>query len=140
MIKAELICSIEYARGLNPLLNNNDWENLVINSQRFIYIVDCSGPSRTNPLTIKIDSNDNMLVKLIHELSHVNFSNSFNFNNEFYEDIINQVTEHISGDLSIWDCEALKKIVDYRNKLVEKGTFLEKIPFNLTNLKDHFGI
>ncbi len=152
MIKTELICSREYARGLNPLLNNNDWENLIINSQRFepryaknistilekipdytgfrwkkdlylpIYIVDCSGPSRTNPLTIKIDSNDNMLVKLIHELSHVNFSNSFNFNNEFYEDIINQVTEHISGDLSIWDCEALKKIVDYRNKLVEKGT------------------
>jgi len=170
MIKTELICSKEYARELNPFFNENDWENLVLNSQRFepiysknipevlgnipdftgyrwkkdlyipIYLVNYSGPSRTNPLTIKVDSNDNMLVKLIHELSHVNFPNHFYFNKDFYEDLINQVTENVADNLSITNCGALRKILNYREKLVMEGISLEKIPFNSTNLKDYFGL
>ena len=170
MIRTELICSRDYARRVNALLTEEGWENLICASKKFkpvysknmpvildkipnytgftwkrdlfipIYLVDYSGPSRTNPLTIKVDSNENMLVKLIHEMSHVNFLNKFGLNEDVYEDVINQITENLSESLGVRSCEALEKIIYYRRKLIKKGVPLKKIPFRSTNLKNYFSV
>ena len=168
MIKTELVCSKEYAKKLNEFLEEEDWENLVFISKRFesdylknmptilnkipfctgfdwkkelclpIYIVNYPGPSKTNPITIKIDSNKNMLIKLIHELSHINFPNKFGLNEKIYEDAINQTTEKISFELELGKCEALEKIICYRKELKKKGISVRRIPFESKNLKDYF--
>ncbi len=169
MIKTELVCSREYNKRLNPDFSCNDWNRLIKVAKRFerhylyrmqivleriphytglnwpniyipIYLVDYEGPSRTNPITIKIDSNRNMLVKLIHELLHVNFPIPKSLNYEIYEDAINQVTEKIAQEIGTRSCGSLEKIIEYRRRMTRKGSLIKRIPLEAINLSQYFGL
>jgi len=147
MIRTKLICSKNYALKLNPELSEKDWINLVKVGKRFerfyqqkmplilefiplytgrkwkselyipIYLVDYPGPSRSDPLTLKIDSGCSMLVKLIHELTHINFPCPTKVKEEIHELTINWVTEKVAKRIGIKRCSALEEIIKYRNKL-----------------------
>jgi len=167
MIQTRLICSKSYALKLNPNLSEEDWMNLVEVGRRFeplyqqkmpfvlefiplytgkkwesklyipIYLGEYPGPSKSNPLTLKVDSDYSMLVKLIHELTHINFPCPIRVREEIYELAINQVTERIANKIGIKKCSALEEIVEYRNSLRSKG-IQEEIDLDNFTLKKIF--
>lgn len=129
--------NIPYFLEQIPFYTGFDWSEE--NSYIPIYLANLTGPSRTNPITIKIGSVENMLVKIIHELTHLNFPNTYyNLEGEIYEDLINQVTLKVSNDKSIKDCDALEKILTFRRFLLDKGLVLEEIPLGGINIRDYF--
>ena len=170
MISTELICSKEYILRLNPNFFEKDWLNLIERAKAFepiykkkmpyilkfiplytgvewdqflnipIYLADYPSPSRTNPLTIKIGSPKDMLVKLIHELTHLNFPPFDNIPIEIYEDAINQVTKKIADRISVKNCSALEKIVEYRIEIKKRGFLSKIIDLHGTNLKKYFNV
>ncbi|MFA6462004.1 MAG: hypothetical protein WCV90_07100 [Candidatus Woesearchaeota archaeon] len=169
MITTELICSRTYSQTLNTQLNDSDWGRIVDAGKRLdapyqqnmpyfleripiytgfnwdnglsipIYLADFDGPSRTNPVTIKIGAVEDMLVKIIHELIHLNFPNSiFNLNDNVYEDVVNQVTLRIAEDQDIKGVISLEQMLSYRTSLLGKEIELPVIDLDKVNVRDYF--
>jgi len=169
MIKTELICSRIYSQTLNKQLNDSNWSRIVEAGRRLnapyqqnmpyfleripaytgfkwddglfipIYLADFDGPSRTNPVTIKIGAVEDMLVKMIHELTHLNFPNHiFNLNDCVYEDIVNQVTSRIAEERNIKGLISLEQMLSYKTSLLGKGIELPVIDLDKVTVRDYF--
>ncbi len=93
-----------------------------------IYLASMDGPSRSNPLTIKIKEDaEHMLPILIHELTHINMPNRIlTLEERLYEDIVNQVTEQVCHKLDIFS--GLETIKSYRQGLEAEGLRFAKLP------------
>ncbi len=107
-----------------------------------IYIVDMDGPSFSDPLTLKVRPNiEYMLTVLIHELIHVNFPSHLIKRDFLYEEIINQVTLKICGNLNIYS--GTETIHHYRKIKQQEGYIYDDLPLEqctvstLFNLKIH---
>ncbi len=103
-----------------------------------IYLADFAGPSRTNPVTIKINKSlEKMLLILVHELTHLNMPNQVIPTNGFlYEDIVNQIALKVTGDLSV-TC-SLGDISFYRESLASIGQPIVDIPLGTVSVKEYF--
>lgn len=99
-----------------------------------IYLVDKEGPSISNPLTLKIRQNlEQMLTILIHEMTHINMPSKVINDKMFYEDVINQITTKICGNLSIY-C-GTEVIATYRQEKAKEGLIFENLPLDKKTVK-----
>jgi len=121
-----------------PFYTGFYWENT--SKEIEIYLADFKGPSRTNPITIKTGKINEMMLKLIHELTHTNIPlNKLEISSSLiYEDIINQVTTEVSKDIEL--NAPLEKIIEFRNDLLERKENILKIPLSFVNVRNYLNI
>ncbi|MFA5887890.1 MAG: hypothetical protein WC852_04225 [Candidatus Nanoarchaeia archaeon] len=86
-----------------------------------IYLVDTNGPSRSNPLTLKIRENiEYMLTVLAHELIHINMPNKLFHNKLVCEDVVNQVTLKVCAQAGI---SAGTETIEFYKKAMQNQGF-----------------
>ncbi|MFH1917802.1 MAG: hypothetical protein ABIJ14_01675 [Nanoarchaeota archaeon] len=122
--------------GLIPRYTGFNWNEQGI-EEIPIYLANFNGPSRTNPITIKISNLEEMLLKVIHELAHINMPNKFlRLNNDTYEDLVNQVTLKVTEEIGL--NTSTVKIEKFREEILKKGAEVIDVKLDLMNVKSYF--
>ena len=117
-----------------PQYTGFDWQ--LVNED--IYLASMKGPSRSNPLTIKVKEDaEYMLTVLIHELTHINMPNSaLTLEERAYEDVVNQVTERVCQKIGI--SSGLETIKLYKESLEAEGLRFTKLPIDELTVKQYY--
>lgn len=100
-----------------------------------IYLVNTEGPSRSNPLTLKVRKNiEYMLTVLAHELTHINMPKKL-FEDELqYEDVVNQVTLKVCKQIGI--SAGTETIETYGKSMQTKGFQSKKLNLEELTVKE----